>query len=120
MLGPLAKGSARLFCLLPKICELVNALIQVVMKMQQNAILMRNYRDQPYNGRVILFKARSSDSEKKREIINLTDNGWGKYVENLEIYQATGEHKNMVYEPYVEDLVKQVKLILRASGLDNP
>ena len=62
---------------------------------------VRNYKPQPYAGKVILFRA----SEQPIGINPDATLGWGPVgIEDLEIHEIPGHHGSILFEPRVGKL----------------
>jgi thioesterase domain-containing protein len=78
-----------------------------------NSFAQRNYRKEPFPGRLTLFRA----SKQEREIPS--DNGWGPYfLEGIEIHEIPGDHWEVLSEPSIDVLAKSIGYCL--SRFDKP
>lgn len=66
---------------------------------KQHDILMRDYLPMPYPGQTCLFSAKSTRFAFDREM------GWTKLIENLEVREIPGNHRQIFSMPYVESLI---------------
>jgi amino acid adenylation domain-containing protein len=68
-----------------------------------------DYKPQPYSGRVILFRS----SHKPLGQVVDPRAGWNTYAaQGLEIYEITGNHENILLEPQVRLVAKQLRTCL--------
>lgn len=68
---------------------------------KQHDILMRDYRPRPYPGRTCLFSAKSTRFAFDREM------GWSGLIENLEVRDIPGNHRQIFSMPYVESFISR-------------
>jgi thioesterase domain-containing protein len=72
------------------------------------AAATRNYKVQPYDGRIVFIRAIEGPG-KEMEDRTL---GWGRYASAIEVYDIPGNHFAMLRSPYVEDLAARLLKIL--------
>ncbi len=71
----------------------------------------RNYRVQPYSGRITLFRARKRPKGERKAAPDL---GWGDLARGgVEIHQVPGDHLQMVHEPWVRILERRLTSCLK-------
>jgi amino acid adenylation domain-containing protein len=77
-----------------------------------NLAALKNYRTQPFNGRVTLFNA----SEKDTALIPDPQYGWVGLAREIEVHEVPGNHDTMLTEPNVTALAQQLnECLLRAQ-----
>ncbi|NEO98573.1 MAG: amino acid adenylation domain-containing protein [Symploca sp. SIO2E9] len=67
----------------------------------------QNYKPQYYSGKIILFKARETDTDLEA--------AWKEVVADVEKVMVPGNHDNMLRSPHVEILAQQLQKYLNAS-----
>lgn len=73
---------------------------------------IKNYRPQPYNGSVTLFRARSRPAFNSQD----PEIGWKKIAgDNVEVNEVPGSHEGMFKEPYVRTLAAALKANLERA-----
>ncbi len=81
---------------------------------------LSRYTIRPYSGRVVLFRPKLNPTyvlaggrmlNKDREYM-YADNGWGKHVPHVEVFEVPGDHDSMVLEPNVRALATRMRRIL--------
>ncbi|KAL7750938.1 hypothetical protein RI367_003518 [Sorochytrium milnesiophthora] len=75
-------------------------------EMQNNGRLSEEYDQQPYSGRVVLFKAAD---EPNPEFRLLGDSGWGDFLPNLEVILASGDHFDILSAIHAPRLARQLE-----------
>jgi amino acid adenylation domain-containing protein len=70
----------------------------------------RTYTPKPYDGRVVLFRA----SEKGLSSVN-EESAWKYLAPQMEIFEVSGHHGNIVDEPQVRLLAEELKACLAAA-----
>jgi thioesterase domain-containing protein len=70
----------------------------------------RTYKPKPYDGPVVLFRA----SEKGLSSTN-EESAWKYLVPQIEIYEVTGHHGNIVDEPQVSLLADELRARLETA-----
>ena len=74
-----------------------------------NLVAIENYRPEPYDGRLVLFRA--SDQEHAGGAYDL---GWGQLVEQgVEIHDLPGDHERLFLEPNIDQLAEQLRDLLQ-------
>ena len=74
-----------------------------------NLVAMENYRPEPYDGRLVLFRA--SDQEHAGGDYDL---GWSQLFEQgVEIHDLPGDHERLFLEPNIDQLAEQIRDLLR-------
>lgn len=81
------------------------------------------YETHPYNGSVALFRppldrywkvSKGQWIDRGKEYV-YEDNGWGQYVDDLEVVEVPGDHDSMVLEPSVRVLAERIKMSIREA-----
>jgi thioesterase domain-containing protein len=91
---------------------------------------LERYSVQPYPGVVTLFRPKievahvlgsGRMTNAQREFV-FHDNGWGAYVDRLDVYEVPGNHDSMVLEPNVRVLAAKLKTCIQAAepGMRRP
>ena len=76
-----------------------------------NFVAIENYRPEPYDGRLVLFRA--SDQEHPGGAYDL---GWSRLFEQgVEIYDLPGDHERLFLEPNIDQLAEQIRELLRRN-----
>ena len=76
-----------------------------------NLIALENYRPEPYDGRLVLFRA--SDQEHAGGAYDL---GWSQLCEqDVEIHDLPGDHERLFLEPNIDQLAEQIRDLLRRT-----
>ena len=76
-----------------------------------NFVAIENYRPEPYDGRLVLFRA--SDQEHTGGVYDL---GWSQLFEQgIEIHDLPGDHERLFLEPNIDQLAEQIRDLLRRS-----
>jgi thioesterase domain-containing protein len=70
----------------------------------------RNYRPKPYEGPIVLFRA----NEKGLSSVN-QESAWKCLAPQIEIYEVSGHHGNIVDEPQVHLLAGELKARLETA-----
>jgi thioesterase domain-containing protein len=70
----------------------------------------RNYRAKPYEGPIVLFRA----NEKGLSSVN-QESVWKCLAPQIEIYEVSGHHGNIVDEPQVQLLAGELKARLETA-----
>jgi len=69
----------------------------------------RNYDPKPYAGRVVLFRA----GRQLKFDGGIPDHGWGRVaVNNLVIRELDCYHGNILFEPFVQEVAKEINIYL--------
>lgn len=87
---------------------------------------MASYRMPHYPGRVLLFRPRLVPTYKisEQRWINdedrymFHDNGFGKYCDEIEVYEMPGDHDSMVLEPNVRIMARRLKRGLERAEVE--
>jgi thioesterase domain-containing protein len=72
------------------------------------AAATRNYKVQPYDGRIVFIRAIDGPGKDMQD----RTLGWGYYASSIEVYDIPGNHFAMLRSPYVEELVERLQKIL--------
>ncbi len=76
-----------------------------------NLVAIENYRPEPYDGRLVLFRA--SDQEHPGGAYDL---GWSHLFEQgVEVRDLPGDHERLFLEPNIDQLAEQIRDLLRRS-----
>ena len=74
-----------------------------------NWVALENYRPEPYDGRLVLFRA--SEQEYAGGAYDL---GWGQLMEQgVEVHDLPGDHERLFLEPNIDQLAEQIRDLLR-------
>ncbi|MEW5957722.1 MAG: amino acid adenylation domain-containing protein [Chloroflexota bacterium] len=73
------------------------------------------YTPPPYPGRITLFRTRGQSLSGPFD----PDLGWGKLAAGVETHNLSGFHANILQEPYVQMLAKQLKICLDKAQSDD-
>ncbi len=74
-----------------------------------NWVAFENYRPEPYDGRLVLFRA--SEQEHSGGAYDL---GWGQLMEQgVEVHDLPGDHERLFLEPNIDQLAEQIRDLLR-------
>jgi thioesterase domain-containing protein len=66
---------------------------------------VENYKPQPYDGRITLFRASERSSRPPQD----ASNGWSALASgNLEIIEVPGDHFTMLTEPFASTLAERM------------
>ena len=74
-----------------------------------NLVAIENYRPEPYDGRLVLFRA--SEQEHAGGAYDL---GWSDLFEQgVEIHDLPGDHERLFLDPNIDSLAEQIRDLLR-------
>ena len=75
----------------------------------------RHYRFSAYPGPALLVQAEATLNDPTKRLVDRTF-GWGKHVDRLEIFEASGSHETHLRRPNVDAVASRVRQFLEANG----
>ncbi len=77
-----------------------------------SAFVARNYKPEPYDGRVLLLRRKHRPTGDYRD----PEYGWGQLTSNLEIHDVAGNHMDIFLEPGVDSVADKLRSALSESS----
>lgn len=75
-----------------------------------NYVAVQNYEPQPYDGKLILFRASEQDNRA-----GARDLGWGSiFRQGVEIHDLPGDHERIFMDPNIDELASSLRASLEA------
>jgi thioesterase domain-containing protein/acyl carrier protein len=80
-----------------------------------NGLAWRNYRPQPYPGKLVLFRAAPSDHALREFSVSDPQNGWGFYAAGgVDVIELSCDHLQVFHKPHLQMLAGKMRKCLDA------
>jgi hypothetical protein len=81
-----------------------------------NSNVLASYVPKTYQGKIVLFRAGTPDASEPNVTATAEDElalGWQQYSASpVELYESSGTHEQMIFEPHVSTLAMLLKPLL--------